>query len=62
MMLSLAAGWALARYLFEIPFSIPWLELAGLAAGMVLLTVATGIWNSLDRYGQTPLEMLRSEQ
>lgn len=62
MSLSLVAGWALARYLFDIPFSVPWAGFSLLGLGMVLLTVATGIWNSIDRFGHTPLEMLRSEQ
>jgi putative ABC transport system permease protein len=59
--LSAAGGWALMKWVFEVPFSVPWAGFAGLAAVLVLLTVVTGLWNSLDVFRRTPMEVLRAE-
>ncbi len=55
------AGWALARWRFEIPFGVPVAELAGVAAAVVLLTTVVGAANSRDAVTRTPLEVLRNE-
>jgi putative ABC transport system permease protein len=61
--LALAAlgGWALVRYVFEVPFSFPWLGFSGLAVTMTGLTVATGLWSSTEVFRRTPMEVLRTE-
>jgi putative ABC transport system permease protein len=55
------AAWALARFVFEGSFTIPVPEISALAAGIVALTVAVGLANSLDVVRRTPLEILREE-
>jgi len=59
--LSAAGGWALTKWVFKVPFSIPWLGFGLLAAMLVFLTVVTGLWNSLDVFRRTPMEVLRAE-
>ncbi len=54
-------GWAITKWVFKIPFSIPWAGFGMLAAGMVLLTVLTGLWNSLDVFSRPPIGVLREE-
>jgi putative ABC transport system permease protein len=55
------AGWALARYVFDGRFSLPWLPLVGLGAAVVGLTVVVGLANSRDVLRRPPLEVLRAE-
>ncbi len=59
--LSAAGGWALMKWVFKVPFSVPWIGFGLLAAVLVALTVITGLWNSLDVFRRTPMEVLRSE-
>jgi putative ABC transport system permease protein len=59
--LAAAAGWAVARFLFESTFSIPILPLSALTAGVVVLTVLVGLSNSRDVVRRAPLEVLREE-
>lgn len=59
--LATAGGWALTRWLFEVPFDVPWSGFALLSATLVLLTVGTGLWNSLDVFRRPPLGVLRAE-
>ncbi len=59
--LSAVAAWALARWLFEGRFALPGMPLAGLALGVVLLTVLVGLLNSREVIRRTPLEVLRAE-
>jgi len=54
-------GAALTRWIFEIPFTVPWVAFLVLAAGLILLTVLTGIWTSLDVFRRPPIEVLRAE-
>jgi putative ABC transport system permease protein len=61
LLLALAGGWALMRFLFEAPFAVPALPLAGLAAGVVALTAAVGLWSARDVFARSPLEALRAE-
>jgi putative ABC transport system permease protein len=55
------AGWALAKWIFDARFVLPLASMAALAAGLVMLTTAIGLWNSLEVLNQPPLEVLRSE-
>ncbi|MBA3319732.1 MAG: FtsX-like permease family protein [Gemmatimonadales bacterium] len=59
--LSAAAGWALARWVFEGRFSPQPGPLATLVAGVVALTVVVGLLNSREVIRRTPLEVLRGE-
>ena len=56
-----AAGWALAKWLFETHFVLPTASMAALAGALVLLTTTVGLWNSLEVLNRPPLEVLRSE-
>ena len=60
-LLSLIGTWALARYVFEVPYRpdlVPLLIVAGVVTG---LTVLIGVVNSRDVLTRPPLEVLRSE-
>jgi putative ABC transport system permease protein len=59
--LAAAAGWALARFVFEGRFSLPLLPMTGLTLSIVALTVLVGLANSRDVVRRTPLEVLRDE-
>jgi putative ABC transport system permease protein len=59
--LASAAGWALARWIFEAPFSLPALELGGLTLVLVALTLTIGLWNSAEILKRAPLAVLREE-
>jgi putative ABC transport system permease protein len=59
--LSTAAAWALARWVFEDTFAVPAGPLAGLTLGVVVLTVVVGLANSREVIRRTPLEILRQE-
>ena len=59
--LSVAAAWALARWVFEGRFSPQPQSLAALVLGVVGLTVVVGLLNSREVIRRTPLEVLRAE-
>ena len=59
--LATAAGWALARFVFDGRFTLPLLPFAGLGAAVVALTVLVGLANSRDVLRRPPLEVLRGE-
>ena len=59
--LSSAGGWALMKWVFEVPFTVPWAGFGLLALVLVALPVATGLWTSLDLFRRPPLEVLREE-
>lgn len=59
--LAAGAGWALSKFVFEARFSVPWVPMSLLALGLVVLTTAVGLWNSLDVLNRPPLEVLRAE-
>lgn len=63
MAVGLASGatWALTRWVFESAFALPVVALGGLAGAVVVLTVAVGLWNSLEVVNKTPLEVLRND-
>jgi putative ABC transport system permease protein len=60
-LLSLAAAWALAKWVFEGRFSPQPMSLVALVLGVVILTVLVGLLNSREVIRRTPLEVLRGE-
>jgi putative ABC transport system permease protein len=61
LVLAAAAGWAVARFVFDGAFSLPLLPMSALAITIVLLTVVVGLGNSRDVVRRAPLEVLRDE-
>jgi putative ABC transport system permease protein len=61
LVLSMGAGWALLRFLFDSPFHPPMAPLAALSLGVVGLTAAIGAWSARDVFARPPLEALRAE-
>jgi putative ABC transport system permease protein len=61
LVLSLAGGWLLTTFFFEITFAFDWLELLLITAGVVVLTMTIGWWNSRDVIHTPPLQILRKE-
>lgn len=59
--LALGGGWALSRFVFEIDFVIPTVQLIGLVIFEVFMTVTIGLLNSRGVYARKPLEVLRAE-
>lgn len=60
-LLAVAAGWALARFVFEGSFSLPVIPLGGLVLGVIALTILVGLANSREVVRRTPLEVLREQ-
>lgn len=61
LVLSLAGGWLLTKFFFEITFAFDWLELVIITGGVVVLTMTIGWWNSRDVIRTPPLQILRKE-
>jgi putative ABC transport system permease protein len=61
LILAAVAAWAVARFVFEGPFTLPILPMGALTLLVVTLTVAVGLANSRDVVRRTPLEVLRQE-
>ena len=61
LLLSGAAGWALARFFFEARFRIPAVPLLALSAGLVALTTAIGLWTSREVFARPVMETLRAD-
>lgn len=59
--LSLASGWVLTKFFFEITFSFDVKELGIIGAGVVILTVLIGYLNSREVITTPPLQVLRKE-
>ena len=59
--LSTAAGWGLAKFIFETGFAVPLLALGTILLVILALTVGIGLISSLDILRRTPLEVLRNE-
>lgn len=59
--LSMAASWALAHYIFETTFTPEWLPVVIIFVSVCLLTVAIGVLNSRVVLQKPPLEILRQE-
>jgi len=61
LILSAAAGWAIARFVFEGTFTLPVIPMGALALLVVALTVIVGLANSREVVRRAPLEVLREE-
>jgi putative ABC transport system permease protein len=59
--LATAASWALARFVFEHQFDLPWVSLLLFVGGLTGLTVLVGLANSREVIRHSPLEVLREE-
>ncbi|MFO7285723.1 MAG: FtsX-like permease family protein [Gammaproteobacteria bacterium] len=59
--LSLAASWALARFLFDVPFEAALGPMLAIAAVIVALSAAIGLSASREVFRTTPMEALREE-
>jgi putative ABC transport system permease protein len=59
MLLSLAGGWAVVRYIFKTPFAPAFLPVAGIAAAIVGLTLLIGLLAGRDVFKETPVTALR---
>ena len=59
--LATLGGWAIMKWVFELPFTVPWAAFAALAAALVVLPVLTGFWSTMDLFRRTPMEVLRAE-
>jgi putative ABC transport system permease protein len=59
--LSIGAGWALAQFVFEVPFTVSLWPLFGIVAGVAGLTALIGAFNSREVLVRPPLEVLRAE-
>jgi putative ABC transport system permease protein len=60
-LLATGAGWALARWVFNVPFEVAPLPLAALGLAVATLAVAIGLWASQEVFSHTPLEAIREE-
>lgn len=54
-------GWGLMKWVFKIPFTVPWVAFGLLGLLTVTLTVVTGLWTSMSLFRQSALEVLRAE-
>jgi putative ABC transport system permease protein len=61
LLLSLAAGWLLAFFFFDVQFSVDPIELLLIGGGVVFLTVFIGWWNSREVITTPPLQVLRKD-
>ena len=59
MILSIAGGWAVVRYIFKTPFVPPLVPMAGIAALIVGLTLLIGLLAGRDVFRETPITALR---
>jgi putative ABC transport system permease protein len=59
MLLSLAGGWAVVRYIFKTPFAPAFVPEAGIAAAIVGLTLLIGLLAGRDVFRETPVTALR---
>jgi putative ABC transport system permease protein len=59
MLLSMAGGWAVVRYLFKMPFTLPIAPITGIALVIVALTLLIGLLAGRDVFRETPIAALR---
>jgi putative ABC transport system permease protein len=60
-LLSVGAGWALSRFLFDVSFDFPGGALLAVVGLTAALTVGVGLWGSLEVVRRTPLDVLRAD-
>ncbi|HEU4749392.1 MAG TPA: FtsX-like permease family protein, partial [Gemmatimonadaceae bacterium] len=59
MLLSIAGGWGVVRYVFRVPFTPAPLPIMGIAAAIIGLTVLIGLLAGRDVFRETPIAALR---
>ncbi len=59
MVLSIAGGWAVVRYVFKMPFGLPLMPVVGIALVIVALTLLIGLLAGRDVFRETPIVALR---
>ncbi len=59
MLLSIAGGWAVVRYLFKMPFALPFYPVLLIALVIVALTLLIGLLAGRDVFRETPIVALR---
>ncbi len=59
--LAAAAGWGVARFVFQGPFGLPLIPMSSLTLLIVAVTVLVGLANSRDVVRRPPLEVLRDQ-
>jgi putative ABC transport system permease protein len=59
MLLSMAGGWAVVRYVFKMPFTLPVAPITGIAGVIVALTLLIGLLAGRDVFRETPIAALR---
>ncbi len=59
--LSVAGAWALAQFVFKIPFEVEWWPLATTFGVITVITLVIGLFNSREVVNKPPLEVLRQE-
>jgi putative ABC transport system permease protein len=59
--LSILSAWALAKFFFKIEFSPDLLDVVTISAGVALITIVIGWFNTRSVYGDTPIDILRKE-
>jgi putative ABC transport system permease protein len=60
-LLAFAGSWLLAKYSFDIPFSVSLTPAAGIFLAITALTIAIGLLNSRGILNKPPLEVLRGD-
>ena len=60
-LLAVFSSWLLARFVFDASFTPSWWPVLILFAGICLLTIGIGLFNSRSVLNKTPLEVLRKE-
>jgi len=61
MVLSLAGGWALCRFFFEVQLGVSWIDLLIVGGMVTILTMTIGWYNSREVIATPPLQVLRRE-
>lgn len=61
MVLSVAGGWALCKFFFEVELGVAWVDLTMVGAAVTLLTMLIGWYNSREVIATPPLQVLRRE-
>lgn len=61
MVLSVAGGWALCRFFFEVQLGVAWVDLVLVGGLVTVLTMFIGWYNSREVIATPPLQVLRRE-